>query len=450
MSRLLDAAGDAPFVFVAGKGGVGKTTVAGALALEFADSGTPVHLISTDPAHSLADLLQHPVGGDAVESPCSSLLRVEEFDASRAAGEWLDSALGPVSGIVESGTYLDGDDVAAFSHLALPGIDEMMAVLRLVELLELADGTRVVVDTAPTGHTLRLLDAADTHEGIADALRAMADKAAAVAGAMTGRAVRMKGEDIIDRLDRTVTAYRGQVLAPAAFVVARRAGDLVEAETRRLVAELDRRGLRVAALLTTGPAGSEEPEAGAPGQEGHTGSGRVPHPVLLEVPLLAGVAGCDGLRMWRRHVTAVRGSTPGPGPAPPPGPGPAPPPDGTPSAISPPVWLAGAAGRLLLFAGKGGVGKSTCAAAAAVALAETRDVLLCSTDPAGSLGDLLVDPGERLPDRLRVLQIEPAAQLERLRDAYQEEVVAALEHLGLTQSAALDRRVIGTLWNLSP
>ncbi|MBR9988911.1 MAG: hypothetical protein KFH98_04100, partial [Gemmatimonadetes bacterium] len=66
------------------------------------------------------------------------------------------------------------------------------------------------------------------------------------------------------------------------------------------------------------------------------------------------------------------------------------------------------------------------------------------------LGDLLVDPGERLPDRLRVLQIEPAAQLERLRDAYQEEVVAALEHLGLTQSAALDRRVIGTLWNLSP
>ena len=437
MSRLLQAAGDAPFIFVTGKGGVGKTTTAGALALELADTGTPTHLISTDPAHSLADLFHHGAGGSVVTSLCSPLLRIEEFDAGAAGDAWVEHALGPVSQIVEGGTYLDREDVAAFSRLALPGIDEMMAVLRLVELAASAGrGSRVVVDTAPTGHTLRLLDAGATFDGIARALRAMAEKASAVAGAMMGRAVRMRGEDIIEELEGTVGAYRDRVLGPAAFVVVTRAGAVVEAETVRLVADLERRRLRAVALVITGPGDGQ----------------RVPPDVAqLRVPLLEDVAGCAGLRRWREHVGAGA-TTPGPGPS---GPGPAAstiPGRASGSAAAPTAveWLAGTAERLLLFAGKGGVGKSTCAAAAAVALARERDVLLCSTDPAGSLSDVLGTAAREPAPRLRVLQIEPAAQLERLRDRYQEEVGAALERLGLTESAALDRRVIETLWNLTP
>jgi arsenite-transporting ATPase len=105
---------------------------------------------------------------------------------------------------------------------------------------------------------------------------------------------------------------------------------------------------------------------------------------------------------------------------------------------------------MLLFAGKGGVGKSTCAAAAALALARTRDVLLCSTDPAGSLDDVLGPVADRSAERLRVRQITPAEQLERLRDSYREDIEAALEGLGLSQSAKLDRRVIESLWDLAP
>ncbi|HEX2168083.1 MAG TPA: ArsA-related P-loop ATPase, partial [Longimicrobiales bacterium] len=306
MTGLLEAVGDADFVFVTGKGGTGKTTTAGGLSLEVADSGTPTHLISTDPAHSLADLFQHPVGGHIKASGCSELLRIEEFDAAAAGDAWLARALGPVTAIVEAGTYLDGDDVAAFSRLALPGIDEMMAVLRLVQLQDEYGGsapgtrTRVVVDTAPTGHTLRLLDAADTYEGIARALRAMADKAAAVAGAMTGRAVHMAGEDIIDELERVVAAYRERVLAPAAFVIAARGGSVVEAESRRLAEELRRRSLRVAAVVVTGRTGTA-PLAGIE---------------AFHVDMLEGLSGCDGLRMWRDHVGAGRPLTSGPGPRP--------------------------------------------------------------------------------------------------------------------------------------
>lgn len=437
MSRLLDAAGDAPFVFVVGKGGVGKTTTAGALSLELADSGSDTHLISTDPAHSLADLFMHPVGGTVVASPCSPLLHLEEFDATQAAAAWVDHALAPVTAIVEGGTYLDGEDVAAFSRLALPGLDEMMAVLRLAALAGSSrEGRRIVVDTAPTGHTLRLIDAADIHEGIARALGAMADKAAAVAGAMSGRTVRLQGETIIEELEQTVSAFRTRVLAPAAFIVASRSGAVVRAETRRLTDELAGRGLRVAAIVTAG--------SGVDGDEAAGGA------ALLTVPELPGVSGCDGLRVWREHVGLGRRETAGPGPA------------GRPAVPDPPrdravrgpavaaEWLTSHAPRLLLFAGKGGVGKSTCAAAAALALAGRRDVLLCSTDPAGSLRDVL-DTADAAPAaRLRTLQIEPAAQLKHLREAYQDEVTAGLERLGLSASAALDRRVMETLWELTP
>ncbi|MGH7446117.1 MAG: ArsA family ATPase, partial [Longimicrobiales bacterium] len=293
MSRLLDAAGDAPFIFVTGKGGVGKTTTAGALSLELADAGAATHLISTDPAHSLGDLFQHPVGGAVVTSECSANLDIEEFDAARAADAWVGRALGQVSEIIERGTYLDAEDVAAFSRLALPGIDEMMAVLRLADLADAStERRRVVVDTAPTGHTLRLLDAAATHEAIARALRAMADKAAAVAGALTGRAVRMRGEDIIDELERYVTTYRMRVLAPAAFFVATRPGSVVEAETERLAGQLQQRGLRIAGLISAGA--------------GDSGRRLLPAAPHLVVPLLEDATGCAGLRRWRERVRSGR------------------------------------------------------------------------------------------------------------------------------------------------
>ncbi|HEX6309042.1 MAG TPA: ArsA-related P-loop ATPase [Longimicrobiales bacterium] len=425
MSRLLDAAGDSPFIFVVGKGGVGKTTAAGALALELADGGLDTLLISTDPAHSLCDLFGQPVGGTGAISRCSTRLLLEEFDAAAAADRWVRHAIGPVTELIERGTYLDGEDVRAFGRLALPGVDEMMAVLRLAALP--GEERRVVVDTAPTGHTLRLLDAAATHEAIARALRAMADKAAAVASAMTGRAVRLSGESIIDELERAVSAYRERVLAPAAFVVVTRPGAVVAAETGRLLHDLVRRSLRVRAVVSTGLAG-----AALAGSRDASGAAH------LEVPLLESASGCDGLRRWREHVQESQTRNSGPGPevqaAPGGGAG----------------WLCAMAPRVLLFAGKGGVGKSTCAAGAAVVLAETRDVLLCSTDPAGSLDDVLGTGSSAWPARLRVMQVDPSASLHSLHETYRDEVVAGLASLGITESAVLDRRVIESLWDLAP
>jgi arsenite/tail-anchored protein-transporting ATPase len=430
MSLLLQSTADAPFVFVVGKGGVGKTTAAGALALEIADADAAVHLISTDPAHSLADLFGQPLGGEPVRSDCSPRLLLEEFDADAFAAHWLARAAGPVTEIIEGGTYLDAEDVAGFTRLALPGLDEMMAVLRLVDLAR-ADA-RVVVDTAPTGHTLRLLDAAATHAAIARALRAMADKAAAVASSLARQAVHLTGEHIIDELEDYAAAFRDRVLDRAAFVIAARSDDVVRAETARLTDALNERRLRVAATVFTGA-------APAAADASHAGS-------RLAVPLLPRAAGCDGLRAWRAALAAQQDGARDEGAAQDEGAARV----GGGDAAD---WLDETGLRLLVFAGKGGVGKSTCAAAAALVLAEARDVLLCSADPAGSLDDVFaravtVD-GSAAP-RLRTMQIDASARLDRLREEFHTEIVAALDRIGLSDAASLDRRVIEALWDLAP
>src|SRR5688572_2003594 len=176
------------FVFVVGKGGVGKTTTASALALALADRSRTTHLISTDPAHSLLDLLPEP---------CSPHLTIEEFDARKYADAFFAELRAPFIELIERGTYLDAADAGSFLDLSIPGIDEVMSALRLVELLDSAVD-RVIVDTAPTGHTLRLLDSSAIIESWVAAGHAMAAKAGAVSAALVGQVVPLQATALLD------------------------------------------------------------------------------------------------------------------------------------------------------------------------------------------------------------------------------------------------------------
>lgn len=432
----------APFIWVVGKGGVGKTTTAAAIALHLAHRSR-VHLISTDPAHSIGDVLQQPVSGDVVPSDCAANLTLEAFDATRRAHEWLAHASGPVASIIEAGTYLDAEDVAAFSRLALPGVDEMMAVLRLVDLA--GDGAVVVVDTAPTGHALRLLDVGDVHAGFARALRAMADKAAAVAGSLAGRAVRVKGEEVIEEMEHAVRAWEQRVLARSCFVVATSRGSVVAAETARLTHALHGRNLdlRAVVLSELDPPGSAPPLPASPVNADHPAA-------IWGAPYQPTAAGCAGLSHWMEQLRPLDAR-----PAPPHEPDSA----HAPSSAAPGGHAARTSGveplshaaglELVLFAGKGGVGKSTCAAAWAVHAAAHRDVLLCSTDPAGSLTELFPDADD-LPLRLRIEQVDAGEVFSTLRQHWKDDVDAALGRMGLAAHATLDRRVLDALWDLTP
>lgn len=412
-----------------GKGGVGKTTTAGALALALADEGRSTHLVSTDPAHSLGDLFGVPLApGVPTPSPCAEHLLLEELDAEGYAQRWMERARQPLLELFDRGTYLDASDVEPFLDLSLPGVDEVAGVLRLAELAE-DDVGRVVVDTAPTGHTIRLLDADAVVRSWTAAFDAMAEKAAAVVGRLTRSPVSLSSDELVEELGERVRRFRERVLPDAGAVVVERPGTVVEAETRRLRNALEERSLRVALHVRVGDGG-----AGAP-----DGESRRQGPRTVRVPYRTDLEGCDGLRRWGEvPEEELRG--PGARPRHTPG-----------DAAG--VLLTGAP-PLLLFVGKGGVGKTTCAAATAVALARERPVTLLGTDPAGSLGDVLdveLTGGEALvASRLRVRQVDAATEFAELKARYESSVEEAFTRIGLERSAALDRRVVESLLGLAP
>jgi arsenite/tail-anchored protein-transporting ATPase len=164
---------------VGGKGGVGKTTVAAALAVELADAGEQVLVISVDPAHSLGDALEVELGPEprsVVELPD---LRAMEVDAGYERERFLQKHGDDLAKLIERGTYLDVADVAEVTNLTVPGMDELAAMLRLAVLATDFAG-HVVVDTAPTGHTLRLLELPRIALNWLGALEAMQAKHVAV------------------------------------------------------------------------------------------------------------------------------------------------------------------------------------------------------------------------------------------------------------------------------
>lgn len=143
-------------VLVGGKGGVGKTTVSAALAVAAAERGRRVLLVSTDPAHSLADAFARPIGDKAVM--LAPDLTAIEIDPDAEVDAYLDRVLAQMR------RYAGPDQVHELQrHLRLsrqsPGAQEAALLERLAHLME--DGLRdydvLILDTAPTGHTLRLL-----------------------------------------------------------------------------------------------------------------------------------------------------------------------------------------------------------------------------------------------------------------------------------------------------
>ena len=217
---------DTDIVLYGGKGGVGKTTCAAAHALAGARSGARALVVSTDPAHSLGDAFERELGPDPTEIR-DSLAAVEvDPETGQEAYRGVVEAL--VAEFRDAGLRLDDADLERLFEAGLiPGGDEV-AALEYVARYADADYDTVVFDTAPTGHTLRLLDLPDV---LAETL--------GVAG------------DVQRRVRRTARAARSMVLGPAAYWGGDDDGDAVSALHDRIEAvgallrDSERTGFRV-------------------------------------------------------------------------------------------------------------------------------------------------------------------------------------------------------------
>src|SRR5829696_5815000 len=171
----------ARYLFFGGKGGVGKTTAAAATSLFLLNKlkrNESVLLFSTDPAHSLSDSLDIKIGNRLVEVKQlrGARLLAYEMDASLAL-ERFRAAHGKVlAEIAERGTLLDEEDINELLSLSLPGLDEVMSLFELSELDREGKYAHIVIDTAPSGHTSRLLRLPEVFARMVKALDLMGDK----------------------------------------------------------------------------------------------------------------------------------------------------------------------------------------------------------------------------------------------------------------------------------
>ncbi|HEY1525876.1 MAG TPA: ArsA family ATPase [Candidatus Angelobacter sp.] len=151
----------AKLTFVVGKGGVGKTTVSCALALHLAarHPRQSTLLMSTDPAHSLADMLEvKDHAGSHRLAGAKGKVSVWQIDSGREFNKFLEGNREGILKIVENGTFFNREEIAPLLDTTLPGMSEVAGLLALRDMLESGEHDHIVVDTAPFGHTLRLFE----------------------------------------------------------------------------------------------------------------------------------------------------------------------------------------------------------------------------------------------------------------------------------------------------
>src|ERR1044072_6031546 len=146
----------ARIILYTGGGGVGRTSVAAATAARCAAGGARTLVLSTDPAHSLAESLQVPVGAEPTEVGdgvwAQQVQAQDELERNwSAAQEWLGGVL------AERG----GERIAAGELPVPPGADELFSLLQLKRHADSGEWDAIIVDCAPTGETLRLLSFPD-------------------------------------------------------------------------------------------------------------------------------------------------------------------------------------------------------------------------------------------------------------------------------------------------
>ena len=308
---------DVRLLLFVGKGGVGKTTCAAATALALGDAapGRRILLLSTDPAHSLGDVLAAPVGDDEGRVPGGpAALAVRELDADRAFALRRDRYRAAVDQLFDA---IRGDsrfDVAFdravardLLDLAPGGLDELCALLTVTEALfppgaALPRHDLVVVDTAPTGHTLRLLTLPRLAlEWVRALLKTLLEY----------RQVLALGALATDLVELSRGLRQLQLLLAdarrARAVVVTRAAALPRLETARLLRRLDALGLAVSAVVVsalTPSGGGGAPEvmraeaAEVSRLRAVSRRRRGQPPVLLAPAVVPPPRGVDALRAW--------------------------------------------------------------------------------------------------------------------------------------------------------
>ncbi len=445
--------------FFLGKGGVGKTTLAAAYAMRAARRGRrPVLLISTDPAHSIADVLDVRLG-DRPKAIRPSLF-AWQVNAEKEFRGFLNKYREHIIALVESGTIFTRREIEPLLDTTLPGMAEISALLAIHRALSSGKYAQIVVDTAPAGHTLRLFEMPEHFARFLDFLDVAASRDQVLAETFGGsRRVsypflaewRRMVEDVRQAL-RSEDSRLVLVTTPEEFA-------LNESVRVRDALDSSEAKLQIGAVILN-RAREHGPSAGACPQCSRRRRAtsvalrfiqREFRAAALFVAEDSGqpVQGAAALLAFAQHVfdhkkLRLAASSP---------------------KVARPRRLVHASwprlpAPLTLTVGKGGVGKTTISAALAFheRAASGKPVTICSTDPAPSLDDVFqTDVGDRpvavLGDRgLHALEIDSVAHFRAWAAEMRKKVENALtgEQRGVHVDLSFERRVFSALLDIVP
>lgn len=203
-----DDADKAKVMICGGKGGVGKTTSSSSLAVSMAAKGHNVALISTDPAHSLGDAVDMDLTGGNLQDcpligvpPGEGSLSVLEVDPSKSLSQFkglVDKLIGGEKSGSEKGAGLRNTlkELGETFDTLPAGTDEVVALAKVINLVKKGDYDRIVIDTAPTGHTLRMLSTPSFLADLIERLLTISEKINSNAAVKMFVASQGYGEDV--------------------------------------------------------------------------------------------------------------------------------------------------------------------------------------------------------------------------------------------------------------
>ncbi|MCK6210197.1 arsenical pump-driving ATPase [Georgenia sp. EYE_87] len=409
-------AGAPRYLFLTGKGGVGKTSVACAAAIALARDGRAVLLVSTDPASNVGQVFGLHVGNAVTAVPAVPGLSALEINPDEAADAYRERIVGPVRNLLPAAEVsLIEEQLSGACTTEIASFNEFTGLLAGDAAVVGFD--HVVFDTAPTGHTIRLLQLPGSWTDFLNEGKGDASCLGPLAGLERQRAVYAEAVDALADAGRT------------RLVLVTRAQRAAVEEIERTSAELADLGMReqhvVVNAVMPEPPGGDELAAAVHGRE---------QAVLRDLPAALRGLPTDVLELKGENMVGpdALGSLFEPGRV-----GTAaaerqagtPPelPEGAESLDALVEELAAQGHGLVMLMGKGGVGKTTVAAALAVALAERGlPVHLTTTDPAAHLTETLAGTVENL----EVSRIDPEVATRAYRETVLRTKGAALDDAG--------------------
>lgn len=419
-------------------------------------------VVSTDPAHSLSDSLDCKIGDKITPIHGFDNLYGLEINIHKVHKEFLLKHGVDMFILASRVPYIDKELVSGFIKFTLPGMDELGTILKIIDILSKHEYDLVILDTAPTGHTLRLLELPDI---MSDMIR-ISDKSQeryryGIARFSRKKYVKDEADGFLDRLRADIKGLSSILKDPdqTEFVPITIPEAMGVYETGDLITALDKHNISVRCIIINGVNPQTECvfcQSRRKAQDKYIDQvykNYTKHSII-KMPLFPHeIRGIQDLNMfadilfkkpYEYRPAYVKPSAKRPA--------------GVTTSIIEKLLKTDL--QFILFGGKGGVGKTTCAAAAALYLARIKPdnkILVFSTDPAHSLSDSFdCEIGSKatpLPghDNLYGLEIDPKEVFNEFKKPFLKEINAtidAMEEGGVNLS--FERRLVSDLFSISP